>query len=531
MQNCLPCMRNLAAFTCFILVLSLGFPGIGYADDEPKTTEQLNYELMQQCKEFTDEDKIADLLSAGAEAQYQDRNGHTPLHFLVGFFRSPKEGESVGNYIEVAKLLIEAGSSIDAVDYEGVTALVMATRIKHFEMANFLVEAGADPTIIPADGRSVLQHAAQATETDLCRKLIAAGANPCLVDEDGVTPLMMIASGGHFTTDKQACETLELLLEYDQESLLDTDNLEKLINRAAAFGAVEFAKILISHGAKVDVPSSSGFLPIHWAARNKKTEIIPLLTTDKAQPDIWVAYYLDDKELFHKLIAEGADVDQLYDLGRTMLNHAAWGGKSDWAKLFLEAGANINAAGQDGNTALYISCATEKEEVVKILLAKGADPNIASDKLLTPLHIAAINDFDQIIAMLLNAGAKPNVFNDEGDTPLHWAAKHHCDASVKQLILGGADLNVRNDEGKTPFYLACIYPPHPQNLSTSKLLLRWSANPCIPNNDGNLPWYVYRLFKEEDYQYFGENEAEIKEAIAKSNERLMPIIAVAGCCR
>lgn len=514
----------------FLILVGIFLSGMANGEIEPKTTDQLNWELMQRCKEFTDEEKIAELLSAGAEAQYQDGQGHTPLHFLAGFFRSPKEGESGGDYIDAAEILIKAGAKINAVDEDSVTPLVMATRTKHFEMANFLVDAGADPTIIPADDRSALHWAAEASETEFCRKLIAAGADPCLVDEDGYSPLAMVASGLLYTEDSQACETLELLLQYDQNIFVMPNTGLHPIHYSAAYGEIEFTKILLALGASLDEPTLNGYLPIQLAARNEYKKIIPLLTTETNQPDLWVAYYLDDRELFHRLIAEGADVDQVYDLGRTMMYHAAWDGNSDWVNLFLEAGANFNAAEEGGTTALYISCAREKKVIVKLLLENGANPNIASDKLLTPLHIAAIKDFDQIIAMLLNAGARPNVFNDEGATPLHWAAEYHCDASVKQLILGGADLNVRNNDGETPFFLACIYPPHPPDLSTSKLLLRWSANPCIPDNDGRLPWYVYRLLKEEDYQYFGENEEEIKAAIAIYNERLQPIIDIVGGC-
>lgn len=491
------------------------------------------------------------LLNAGANPLVYDQYGHTPLHRVAVKLRSFEDSELTGDYQLTAKLLIdagveidapnvigqtalynavdngapdlvrllvkagadpnfippdkrdalflavtkgsleltsalvEAGADMDAVDEYGVTALFKAARDKHFDIATYLVDAGADPTIPVKGGVSALHFAAYGRETELCRKMIAAGAVPDLATDDGATPLLFAAEGIFGTGEQQAYDTLALFLEYDQNVNVANSNSMYPIHYAATAGYIECAKLLLDHGARVDVRTKWGLFPIHNAARYMHKEMVPLLTSDTVRPDIYVAFYLNDVDWFKTMVADGADLNQGFENGHSVLTMAAWTKKKEWVDLLLGLGADVNSAGDDGSTALMKSCVARRKDIALALLDCGADPDQRTYKGASALHIAANYNMAGIVSALLSAGASPNAATSRGETPLHWAATNNDVASANELIIGGADVNVQNEDGETPFFLAC--KGYSSDLTTAILLLRWSANPCIRDNEGNLP--------------------------------------------
>jgi len=74
---------------------------------------------------------IVQLLRAGADINYQDKYGHTPLIEAVACGR-----------IEATKLLIEKGAYLEKYNNEGDNALLMATQKGHLEIVKVLLAAG-----------------------------------------------------------------------------------------------------------------------------------------------------------------------------------------------------------------------------------------------------------------------------------------------------------------------------------------------------------------------------------------------------
>ena len=52
-------------------------------------------------------------------------------------------------------------------------------------------------------------------------------------------------------------------------------------------------------------------------------------------------------------------------------------GRQEVVKVLLEAGADVDKAGEDGVTPLMLAVAGDHEAVVKVLLDAGADVNLA----------------------------------------------------------------------------------------------------------------------------------------------------------
>jgi ankyrin repeat protein len=119
--------------------------------------------------------------------------------------------------------------------------------------------------------------------------------------------------------------------------------------------ALTITKWLISVGASLSAGDFRGLTPLHIAAREGHVDLIPLF------------------------IDSGADVNAAPpDLdGRTPLQIAAQKGHLHVIELLLQIGANIDApaAAIRGRTALQAAAENAQVEAVELLLESGADPN------------------------------------------------------------------------------------------------------------------------------------------------------------
>lgn len=118
-----------------------------------------------------------------------------------------------------------------------------------------------------------------------------------------------------------------------------------------------------------------------------------------------------------------------------------------------------------GDTALHIAAAGHRVEIARMLLNTGAEVRAAGNHLHSqPLHYAAdgaLNhpfwDAEQQVAMLrllLDAGAVIDAPDKNGATALHHAVRNRCSAAVKCLLSAGAAVTARNKSGSTPFHVA-----------------------------------------------------------------------------
>ena len=80
-----------------------------------------------------------------------------------------------------------------------------------------------------------------------------------------------------------------------------------------------------------------------------------------------------------RLLALGADVNAVDNVGMTPLHFAAQSDSIDIVKILLEANANVNAVAEDGCTPLYQAVRNttgKRADMVAVLMAAGADPTI-----------------------------------------------------------------------------------------------------------------------------------------------------------
>ena len=103
--------------------------------------------------------------------------------------------------------------------------------------------------------------------------------------------------------------------------------------------------------------------------------------------DIHTATILGDLDVIRQHIAAGSDLNaQEPTLGSSPLISACVFGKSEVAKLLIEAGADVNLQNNEGSTALHSAAFLCRMDIVEILLENGADKELLNNYGSTPLQ-------------------------------------------------------------------------------------------------------------------------------------------------
>jgi ankyrin repeat protein len=204
------------------------------------------------------------------------------------------------------------------------------------------------------------------------------------------------------------------------------------------------------------------------------------------RPPLSEAALKRDPGQVNQLLAQGAKVNEVDNLGKTALIYAA--GDNDRAAggrggppsadrdsvvgILLQHHANPNATAKDGTTPLLAALVhhqavsgpfnlagtqNARTNKIRLLLAAGAKVNThttaeTEDHLhagATPLMAAAINGTPAPIKMLLAKGADINAKDQQGNTALIDAARLGNFDAVQTLIANHADVNARNAKGAT----------------------------------------------------------------------------------
>jgi ankyrin repeat protein len=97
---------------------------------------------------------------------------------------------------KVAQALINAGADVNKVDEDGSTALMYATRADERKTVRCLIQAGADVDAADVYGTTALMIASRRRDAKMVRVLIQSGADVDAADVEGTTALMYAAKRG-----------------------------------------------------------------------------------------------------------------------------------------------------------------------------------------------------------------------------------------------------------------------------------------------------------------------------------------------
>lgn len=365
------------------------------------------------------------LLDCGADINAVDEDNRTAL-----FYAS----------LSGAAFLIEKGIDVTKIDEYKNTALIYAIKArKDYDLAELLAKTRC-LDILNGNGHSALTEAILEKQFEFAKKLILAGADVNAASEKGLTPVYC------------AC---------------DKSNLE-------------LVKMLVERGARVDIPCATAYYP-HWplcaAMYPDNYELVEYLLEHGAKVNM--ADYGEETELFNVdsckdlripllLLKKGADVNYRNKIGLTPLLEAAVFARMDLIDLYMKYKPKFKTVTNDGDNMIHLMIRGSlphtvsfphhlegvvgkgfDEEILKFLKKKKVPINGKNKRGETPFMLVCQNELDttEYLEMFLRNGAKINEKDNDGANCLFYCLTKP--QKLKYLVEHGADVNVRGKDGDT----------------------------------------------------------------------------------
>lgn len=208
----------------------------------------------------------------------------TPLHFAAW--------GSTENHVELVKILLSKGATVDAQNIQGKTALHKASRSNCCGTADILLDHGADINNRATTGMTPLHDASLVGAAEMVEKLLVRGATVNSQDCSGDTPVHMASTYGH----------------------------------------ISVLRVLLSHGADINLQTSEGLTPLHVAcyAGDRNLHVVDLLLENNADVDIKSnrgdtalhkavlrSYIHQPNKIYERLLKKGACIDAKNSEGET----------------------------------------------------------------------------------------------------------------------------------------------------------------------------------------------------------------------
>lgn len=308
-----------------------------------------------------------------------DGDGSRPLHVATRLALS-----------EMASLLLDSGSDIDAKDNWGRTSLINAAILNRSNIVELLLDRRADLATKDVDGMTALHWAAKNNHLGIVRVLLNAGnmrfgADGLWArdwfDKNGDLPIHVAAREGHV-------EPVKLLKGGRQFSELKTKHGETLIHIAALTNRLEIAKELILQDIDINAWAKPHSYHLRLWASNE------------------IKYSLKALPLPFNIIP---------------LHYACSQGHYEMTELLLENGAWVNATSDDeqhGMSPLMMAVESGSTNLVCLLLARGAKVNASIPAtLVTALHMACRRGDLETTRELVRYSAKTAARTKDGRIP------------------------------------------------------------------------------------------------------------------
>jgi len=280
-------------------------------------------------------DLMTPLVSGEPRAQPRPPGGMTAMLFAA------REG-----CLDCVRALVEHGAKVDLPDPEGVTPLISSLFNAHFDVAKYLIEKGANVDRWDWWGRSPLYLAVD-------YNTLPHGGRPDQPSIDETLPIDII----RILLEKGANPNLQLKLAIPYRATGNDRGLDGMLGvgttpllRAAKAQDAPAIKLLLEHGALIDLPNNQGMVPILAASG------------------------IGSQERDSRGNYRAADIQE----------HAI-----ESLTLLLEHGGQVNGrVGRQQQVPLDGAAQWGWTKVVAFLIEKGADVNLADSRGMTALDYA-----------------------------------------------------------------------------------------------------------------------------------------------
>jgi uncharacterized protein len=260
--------------------------------------------------------------------QARPSGGYTPLLYAA---RS--------GCLECAKILVTKGANPNLRDPDGVSALLLAILNFNFDTASYLLRSGADPNLWDASGRGPLYAA-----VDL--NMIPAGGRSDRPSLDETNSLQLIdqllKAGANPNLQLKRMPPYRSLRDDRGADIMQTTGATALL-RAARAADLPVMRLLLEHGARVDLPNINGTTPLMAAAGSASSKIDTRGRFKTAAQAV---------EAVQLLLGAGAEINLADKAGQTAVFGAATWGWNDVLETLIARGAKLDVKDARGRTVL-----------------------------------------------------------------------------------------------------------------------------------------------------------------------------------
>jgi ankyrin repeat protein len=386
-------------------------------------------EALRSAARIGDTAQVRALLEAGADPNVE-RRGYSPLMFAAG-----------NGHVEMTRLLLARGATVDHRDHNGDRALLWAAQRGHAETVRMLLAAGA---AVQSDDdpyrRTPLMHAAGYARVEVVRVLLAAGADPRRRDNTDDAALHGAAISGN-------AEIIAMLLAARGEPNVADRILRRTpIHLAAIYGRVDAVRLLAAAGADPNARDYEGRTPLWNAASRAHAAVVEMLLAAGADPDV-----RDDRDVTPFLIAvekSAAIASLLVELTRDIdrgFAAAVWNGRATLALRLAARGADVNALDHNGRPGVAGAAQHPGTDMLAWFIANGVDLQRHGS---AALHQAAVSGRSDIVRLLLESNVPVDARDEAGTTALLRAAGTGQVEVVRLLLVRGAERGARDRDGR-----------------------------------------------------------------------------------
>ncbi|EWC45586.1 hypothetical protein DRE_05444 [Drechslerella stenobrocha 248] len=429
------------------------------------------------------------------------RSGRWDLNTIGGTLGQAIQASSLLGHEAVVKFLLKNGAEVNTVSGKwkrhGTTAsglcynssLVAAVLRGHEEMVELLLDRGAQNKLDLRDCDMALAVACRDSRLSLVRMLLERGAGrpeglalEAAVESGNLQPIELLPDHGADINGGGGEDSSPLLAAATSSLDLDVVRLpfrwSGKVNLAGKYGtALEFAckcrgdrqvrvemvKLLLEHGADVNIIGEVGVGPLTTAVQQNDAELVTVLL-DRGVDSFQINLALHATIKYERTEAARIVIERSPEISDAVVVAALHHGLTDllpWSTGSIDVNAqtengtalqaairgknvgavnlllkgpllDINAlGGKDGGTALHDAIKQQDLELVTLLLDRGADINLRGD--MEPcLALAARTGNLQMMKLLTGRGADVNAHKLEADYPTALIAA--CRKGAKDII-------------------------------------------------------------------------------------------------
>ena len=187
------------------------------------------------------------LLKLGADVNSKEKRGETPLHFAA------KNGQ-----VEVCRMLLERNAEVNSRNDEGSTPFVYASKYRYLDIVRLLLDHNA---AMHADntGDTKLHFAAENGLVEVAHILLEYNAEVNSRNHHGSTPLLLASEHGH-------TEVVQFLADHNADVHVHDADGDTPLHCAALRGQIEVARILLERNVEVNSRNHTGLTSLHQAS-------------------------------------------------------------------------------------------------------------------------------------------------------------------------------------------------------------------------------------------------------------------------